>query len=125
MKILNYTVSSPEGNSYCCLERSTKGPRFKVSFKRQSPEIDKQIRSPITMLNSTVDCTSLPIFHTLERPREDLDAKITKMRNPRTSGKALKQSTLNFIFYNIFDCTSPRKEISACVETGGELRFSL
>ena len=36
-----------EGNSYCRLKRSAKGPRFNVSSERLSPEIDIFIQSPI------------------------------------------------------------------------------
>ena len=39
-----------EGNSYCRLKRSGKGPLCQVSSERLSPEIDILIRSPIGKL---------------------------------------------------------------------------
>ena len=46
----NGTMSIPRGNSYCCRKSSAKGPRFKVSSKGVSPEIDILIQSPIEVL---------------------------------------------------------------------------
>ena len=50
LKIENCTVLIPEGKSYCRLKRSAKGPWFKVSSKRLSPDIDILIQSHIPKL---------------------------------------------------------------------------
>ena len=46
----NCNISIPEGNSYRDLKRSAKGPCFKVSSERLSPEIDIQMRPIIPKL---------------------------------------------------------------------------
>ena len=43
----NCTILIPKGNSYCRRKSSARGPRFKVSFKGLSAEIDIPQRSPI------------------------------------------------------------------------------
>ena len=46
-EIKNCTISIPKGNSYCRRKCSARGPRFKVSYKLLSAEIDILLRSPI------------------------------------------------------------------------------
>ena len=55
----NCTILIPEGNSYCRLKSSARGPRFKVLSERLSIEIDILIRSPIqvlTEINAEAKC---------------------------------------------------------------------
>ena len=46
-KIENYIISIQKGNSYCRCKSSTRGPRFKVSSKGLSAEIDIPLQLPI------------------------------------------------------------------------------
>ena len=43
----NCTILIPKENSYCRFKNSVRGPRFKVSPKGLSAEIDIPLRSPI------------------------------------------------------------------------------
>ena len=43
----NYTMLIPKEYSYCCRKSTARGPRFKVSSKGLSAEIDILQRSPI------------------------------------------------------------------------------
>ena len=51
----NCTILIPKGNSYCRRKSSTRGPRFKVSSKGQSAEMDILIRSPPIQVQTKAD----------------------------------------------------------------------
>ena len=55
LKIENWTIIIPKGNSYCYRKSTARGPPFKVSSEGLSEEIDLLLRSPIQVQTKSDD----------------------------------------------------------------------